>query len=452
MRTAQLRAREVAGMFRRRWTMVVSPMVIVTIICIIGAFALPRKYESTTTILVRPDQSLRTLTGFELMGAFEEQLRNFGEIIMSRRFLETAVDSLGYGQPLMSVAQQDVLVARVKGALSTSRLGSGSFSISYSDSDPREAQKGAGTIANLFVTTKTELENRQNQQTVEFLEKKVEEYRQVFEVTTRSLVTWMKQDVDELPTETKTLYSQISDLEKEMGINASRLRTYQDALAVLGTLSELLKNSPEVLRTESGKQPLLELLREDLPFVAELRSILTKYDESTRRYTSKFPEVDKLEGQLVELLDRMHKGVDSEIYKLQNRQSGFEKRRSHIIEELKKSSVASRTNQDKQTSYDINQKLYNEMKLKLEQARLALDVGSRGANQFVILDPADLPTRATKPNRVMIIIGGFVVGLVLGLLLGITIELFDTTLRTPRHVEVYQKPVIALLPDTRRQR
>lgn len=449
MRAAQLKVREVVGVFRRRWRMVALPTLIVFVACVIGAFVLPRKYESSTTILVRPDQSLKTLSGYEMMAAFEEQLRNFGEIITSRKFLEEVVDSLGYGKPGLVQAQRDALVAKVKSALSTSRIGSDSFSITYSDSDPQEALRGCEKVADMFIYTKTELENRQNQQTVEFLENKVGEYRQLFDASTRSLVTSMKQDVDELPTETRTLYDQVGVLERDMATINARLKTYQDALSVLGTLIDLLKNSPEVLRSESGKQPLLELQREDLPYVAELRVILTKYDEATRRYTSKFPEVDKLESQLVELLDRMHKGVENEIYKQQTQLTGLEKRRGQVVEELKKSSVATRTNQDKQTNYEINQKLYNEMKLKLEQARLALEVGSRGANQFIILDPAVLPTRATKPNRSMIIAGGLGLGLLLGVVIAVVTELFDTTLRSPRHVEVYQKPVIALLPNGR---
>jgi uncharacterized protein involved in exopolysaccharide biosynthesis len=449
VRAAQLKVREVVGVFRRRWRMVALPTLIVFVACVIGAFVLPRKYESSTTILVRPDQSLKTLSGYEMMAAFEEQLRNFGEIITSRKFLEEVVDSLGYGKPGLVQAQRDALVAKVKSALSTSRIGSDSFSITYSDSDPQEALRGCEKVADMFIYTKTELENRQNQQTVEFLENKVGEYRQLFDASTRSLVTSMKQDVDELPTETRTLYDQVGVLERDMATINARLKTYQDALSVLGTLIDLLKNSPEVLRSESGKQPLLELQREDLPYVAELRVILTKYDEATRRYTSKFPEVDKLESQLVELLDRMHKGVENEIYKQQTQLTGLEKRRGQVVEELKKSSVATRTNQDKQTNYEINQKLYNEMKLKLEQARLALEVGSRGANQFIILDPAVLPTRATKPNRSMIIAGGLGLGLLLGVVIAVVTELFDTTLRSPRHVEVYQKPVIALLPNGR---
>ena len=269
MRAAQLRVHEVLGMLRRRWKMIVFPTILIAVVCTIGAYMLPRKYESTTTMLVRPDQSIRSLSGYDLMAAFEEQLRNISEILMSRSFLEVVVDSMGYFQPGMEQAQREAVVSKVSSALSTSRLGSDSFSISYTDSDPRVAQKGASMVANLFILTKTELENRQNQQTVDFLERKVEEYRLLFEASTRSLVSSMQQDVNDLPTETRTLYSQVNDSEHEMAANAARLKTYQDALAVLSTLADLLKNSPEVLRTESGKQPLLELQRERRSIRAE---------------------------------------------------------------------------------------------------------------------------------------------------------------------------------------
>ena len=129
MRAAQLRVHEVLGMLRRRWKMIVFPTILIAVVCTIGAYMLPRKYESTTTMLVRPDQSIRSLSGYELMGAFEEQLRNISEIMMSRSFLEVVVDSMGYGQPGMSQGQRDVVLAKVSSALSTSRLGSDSFSI-----------------------------------------------------------------------------------------------------------------------------------------------------------------------------------------------------------------------------------------------------------------------------------------------------------------------------------
>jgi capsular polysaccharide biosynthesis protein len=52
----------------------------------------------------------------------------------------------------------------------------------------------------------------------------------------------------------------------------------------------------------------------------------------------------------------------------------------------------------------------------------------------------------------MIMAGGMGFGLLLGILLAVITELFDTTMRSPRYVESYKKPIIALLPDTRRHR
>jgi polysaccharide biosynthesis transport protein len=452
MRTAHIRFREIISLFKRRWRLLVIPAVLVMVVCVIGAMMLPRKYESTTTMLVRPDQTLTSLSGYEMMAAFEEQLRNFNEIIYSRTFLQTVADSLGLGANAQTLDEKQFILSQVGNSIHTTRRGSDAFTITYVDSDPHRAKRAAEVIANMFIQTKIEVENRQNALTVQFLEKKVDEYRQGFETSTQSLVSVMRQNVDDLPTETRSLYSQIDEIERSiLGTNA-RIDVLQEAMVSLRTLPALLRTNPETLRSENGMQPLLELGREKVPYSDELNILLAKYDESTRRYTAKYPEVIKLETQIVALLDRMRAATESEVYRLQSRRWDLEKRRSQIIEELKRSSVSARVNQDKESTYEINRKLYNEMQLKLEQARLTAEVGSRGASQYIILDPAFLPIRPTKPNRTMIVAGGTVLGFVLGIIVVIVTELLDTTLRTPRHVEIYNKPIIALLPDGRRQR
>ena len=94
MRPAQFTPHELIAVFRRRWKYPAYSTAIVTVICIIGAFVLTRKYESTTTILVRPDKTLNPIPSYEMVMAFEEQLRNFSEIIYSRSVLEQLADSL----------------------------------------------------------------------------------------------------------------------------------------------------------------------------------------------------------------------------------------------------------------------------------------------------------------------------------------------------------------------
>jgi polysaccharide biosynthesis transport protein len=65
----------------------------------------------------------------------------------------------------------------------------------------------------------------------------------------------------------------------------------------------------------------------------------------------------------------------------------------------------------------------------------------------VIIDPARVPAKPTKPNRALIVGGGVGVGLLLGLVAAIAAELLDSTIRSPREIEVFRKPIIGLLPE-----
>ncbi|HEV8539346.1 MAG TPA: GNVR domain-containing protein, partial [Bacteroidota bacterium] len=228
---------------------------------------------------------------------------------------------------------------------------------------------------------------------------------------------------------------------RQIGEIDAKLRTYQREVAVL-------RSFPEAFRSEAGKQALFDISRSELPFSSELHALLTKYDEFAQRYTTKYPDVAKLETQILDLLERMRKGVDSEISKQQSQRWTLEKRRTQNIDDIKRSSISQRVDQDKESNYGIYQKLYDEMKIKLEQARTTRDLGKRAADQFIIIDPARLPIEPSKPNRALIMLGGLGLGLLMGILSAATAEMLDSRVHSPRDIENYRKPVIAFIPET----
>ncbi len=451
MANPQVAIRTVLNFAKRRWKYPVIAAGAVAILCAAGALTLAKKYQSTTTILVRPDQTLNQVSGFEMQMAFEEQLRNFDEIIYSRSVLEAAADSLGLAK-VGSIEELELqkLMADVRSNITTQRLGSDSFKITYWDTDPKRSKRGAEVIASLFIKTKISVVTREGELAVQFYEKKTEEYRADLDQTVQNVVSSVRQRVQELPVETRGLYTQMEETERSIRETQSRLRLLKESAQAMDRLPELLETDPAPFRREGGKQQFFDLERSDVPYASELRSLTMRYDEVTRRFQGEYPEVVRLERLIADVIRRMRTSVNTEITRLSEQLSILDRRRNRTVDELQQSSVTSQQSQEKQSTFEVKRRLYEEMKLKLEQARLNLEVSKRGANQFVILDPPVVPVVPAKPNRKMIVIAGTVLGFILGLLVAFLAEYLDTTIRGPADVEVYQKPVIAFLPERAR--
>jgi succinoglycan biosynthesis transport protein ExoP len=439
--STQLTIDEIRTVARRRWKFLVFPSLTVIILSVVGAFTLPRRYVSTTQILVQRDEILNPLVSFSMAVALvsEDRLRTFNEIIFSRRTAEMLIDTLNLGKGARSRTERDALIKAVRRNIDIDRRGSDSFTISYTDSDPVRAQRAASLIADYFIRTNTEVETRRNNLSVQFFEKKLEDYRVKFEASQKAFVSVLVQRLDTLPTEWQSLRRELEETNKRVNEVDKRAQSYEDALAIL-------RMFPDSLHTENGRQALFDLQRVDIPYASDLHGLLAKYEEFTQRYTLKYPEVEKLEEQILDLLGRIRLSVESEIAKQQNVRWELEGKAVRIVNELKRSSVLQKVDEDKESDYNIYRKLYDDMKMKLEQARTTLDLGARGAGQYIILDPAPLPTTPTKPNRALMILGGFGLGLLLGILSAIAAELFDTTVRAPVDIERYHKPIIAFIP------
>ena len=363
----------------------------------------------------------------------------------SRRTIEAVIDSLNLGVGVQNEVEWDELIERIRWNLRTARKSINSFSISYLDTDPVRAQRMVSLLAKVFIETRIQGEMRRNETAVQFFEAKLKEYRERFEATQEEMVGLLLRRMRELPTGRSGLTSQLESLDKGIRNLEEKLREDQVGLDKLETF-------PEAFRTDQGRQTLSELRRSSLPYVDELRAILSQYDEVTSRYTPLYPEVGKIESQILDNLRKMRVAVDSEVDAITRELEAMRTSRGKIVKELMEYSVDQQVDTDKESNFQLYQRLYEDMKTKLEQAKITRELGRNAENSFIIIDPARVPAKPTKPNRRLIIAGGFVFGFVLGLALTLAAELFDTRIRTVRDVEVYQLPVIALLPDAQIRR
>lgn len=442
MNSSHITVRDLIGVYRRRRKFLYIPLLIITLIAITAGILLPNRYESSTTILVQREEILNPLVSVDLAMrmAQDDGLATVNEIIFSRLTINKFIDSLGLNKKVRSEEEAQNLNDHIQTKIQTERRGKDSFRITYTDRDPHIAQRASQTLSNLFIQSILQVESQRNDLAVQFYEKKLEDIRQKFEESQRKVVSALQSRVGSMPVENRMLYGQVETTERKISDLEARMKTYQQQIAVLRTY-------PAALRTESGKQKLYELTRMDVPFAIDLQSLMSKYDDFIRRYTIQYPEVEKLETQIVDLLDRMRKVMESELTKLRPQRADLQQHLATTINDLKQSSVNERIGSDKGSDYETYKKLYDEMTIKLEQAQAARDIGMKGSTRFIVIDPAIVPATPSKPNRPQIILGGLGLGIFVGLLAMIMKEMFDSTIRTPRDILMYQKPVIALIAE-----
>ncbi len=447
MKPAQLKFRELLSIYRRRKRYLFIPAAIITGLSVIGAIFTANKYESSTTILVQRDEILNPLISYQMAisMATEDRLRTFNEILYSHTTMKKLYDSLFRKNAEDEDRDETEIYEALRARITTERRASDSFRIIFVSTDAVRAQAAVKLLAEDFIQTTLRVEGQRNEQAVKFFQEKLSELKDKYETSQGKVVTALKSRINVMPQDSKDLYLQLESVEKQVAEFDTRITLYQEKL-------EELQAFPGALETESGRQALYDLQRSPIPFADDLKIQLQKYDDITRKYKGNYPEVLRVRGQLADLLVRIQKAIETEIKKQEPTRWELERKRARLVEALKESSVSQTIDQDIEADYGIYKQLYDEMKIKLEQAMTSRDLGRSASNQFIILDPPLVPTKPTKPNRPLLVLGGLFLGLFFGFVSVVVKEMLDTTIRSPRDIEVFQKPVIAFISEGQEQR
>jgi polysaccharide chain length determinant protein (PEP-CTERM system associated) len=430
-------------LLRRPWHIAV-PFTAVLVLAVAASFIVPKKYRSSTLILVESERVPEAVVPKMAAEAAGKRLQTIRQEILSRTRLETVIKEL---DPYGSTEREPmtVTVERMRKAIAITVKGDDAFSIDYLHREPRMAMLVANRLATLFIEEVSRGREAQVAGAYSFIEGQLEEARQQLQVREGTLRAYKERHMGSLP---EQLTANLSTLQ--------RLQLEQQAVTEsLRAASERLRQVESDPTSIAGRDPASQELAQARAQLSQLRL----------RYTEEHPEVRALAGRIARLEAAVVKTADAgaqvgasavsearrDVEDLRARQNELEGRIALFSARVEQTP---RVEQEISTLTRDFQKL-NEYYLGLLDKKLdaqtAAEMEKRWkGDRFRVLDPANLPERPVSPNRLLFLAFGIAFGLLAGVGASLAAEHLSQAVNKVEEIEgIVPAPILATIPYVR---
>jgi polysaccharide chain length determinant protein (PEP-CTERM system associated) len=472
----ELRPEDYLRILRRRWPLLLVLAAMGGVAGYVAAHFLPKRYTSQTVVLVQqptvPGDYVKPVVSQDVtqrMAAMQQQ-------ILSRTRLEPIMQQFGLYRKEAGRVPVDQLVENLRKAITvspvTSMAGTGGglpgFSVSVTLEDARLAQQVCSSITSMFMEKNLQLRQQQAEDTTDFLGKQLEGAKAKLDDQDSRLAEFKRRYAGSLPDEAQTTFNVLAGLTSQLEATRDALnRAQQDKTYIESTLSQQLDNwksapagqSPETLDHQlAALQQKLEGLHskytDNYPDVvnteadiadlkreiAASKNASTSSNEGPAEHAAEPPQIQQSREQIRQLTQVIQERT-AEQQGIQQKINVYEARVQSIpgIEQQYKELT-----RDYQTALDF----YTDLLRKRTQSAMGTDLERRQeGEQFLVLDPANLPEGPSFPNNRLFAFGGFAGGIGLGLALAYFFEIQDSSLRSEHDVEsTLHLTVLATIP------
>jgi len=441
----------------RKWYWVCMPLIFFTLAGIWFYIVMPRTYESTTLILVQPQEIPQNYVQATVSSSVEEQVRTLSQEVLSRSNLESIIKEMhlfpkerAEGTPL------DILVATLRKKITiqtnVGRPGQGSFTISYRGKNPKQVADVTNRLASFFIDSNLKLRARQATETTAFLQKQLEELKALLTQHETKVQEYRNQNIGELPDQLQSNLSTIGSLQ-------TRLESVQSSLTE--AMNRKLTIQSELSRAETGTPGTSSQRGQRL---VDLKNQL---DDMRTRYNPDYPEIKRLENQIAELEKSPEKSsagrVDPRVADLRNqlRNADFEVNSLRKDADRLKAQIEQYQGRVEDTpkreqelagltrDYDITQQNYQRLLDRFYEAKRAEDMEKRQqGEQFRVVDYAEIPQTPVSPNPLMIAVLFLSLGVGVGAGIIIILEVLDNSVKGVKQLEKWSGdiPCISAIP------
>jgi len=380
----------------------------------------------------------------------------------------------------------EVMVEAMRKDIEVKVVGAGNaFTISYIGKDPMTVMNVTNTLASLFIEENLKIREQQAEGTTEFLESQLVEAKRQLEIQETALKDFKERRMGSLPGQMDANLRTLDRLQLELQTTNDTLKSTEERKLVLKKLKFEIQNITDPLRSGGEQTLTVPIWASPERQAAVLIRLKEELSRLQAEFNDNYPDVVRLKRQIREAEENAG-GMEmslpaggpprppvaqgdssqaqhlnpyfSELLTIDSEIESLKRRRERIVGHIKqyeKRVEDTFTNEQNflnlTRDYEISQRNYQGLLDKRISAKISENLEKRQkAEQFRILDPANLPQKPYKPDRTKIVLLGSLLSGGLGGGLILLREYLGPSYRRPEDFQgVVDIPMLATIPRTK---
>jgi len=486
---------------RRKWMILFSFLLILfgaMVYCVLE----PDVYKSSTKILIIPPTVAEGMVRSTQDTSTRDRLEIIQQDFLSRARLMEVISEIGYSRlGFVKGGSEEGMVGKMRRGIEVQferneYRNINTLSLSFENENPQVAKDVASRLASFFIGENIRTREAVTQGTADFLASQVEETRKKLEIQEEKLKRYKLQFGGELPQQEQANQSRLQRLQDQIKSNRDAVARLEDRkIFMQAQISELegkiqqAEQNPWEATTASNPSATPNKL------LTELAMRRKKLEEMNAKYTPLHPsvvqarwEVEQYEAKIAKLREAAKKSATQstggasdpsssspdttdltgtswekgEIRRLREQVGGMNleiaalKRESantvRTIDDIQRKveRLPQREQEMMSLTRDYNniKRIYDELLEKNLKAKMSETIEEKQKGErFKLLEPANLPTKPIKPNRMRVLGIALIASLLIGAGGSIGLEILDPTLRSSKDFKsFFDMPILACLP------
>jgi len=479
MRNGTISVEDAKRVLRRYWWVLPLCTVGLGALGFAATRVLPKKYKSTTTVLVEqpvvPPDYVRPVVSEDL----NHHLASMQAQVLSSSRLQPIIDKFNLYPDQRGKVSNEILQAQLAKAIdvdlmqpmmgSINRQPPG-FTISVTFPNPGQAQQICEYIASMFMEENKKGREHKAVATTHFLGDQLVQAKAKLDEQDAKLAQFKRQYLGSLPEEEQSNLSLLNGLNTQLEANTQAItRAQQDKEFTQSLLTEqeaswkaMLNGTPDNPDNLEGQLAVLQqqynlLLLRYRPEYPDCVKLKTQIDDVQRRLaeepttqtTTTKRQTPRHEPAQVQQLRSKIRQDDMNIADLTKKQNQIQDQIRVLQARVQASPIVEQQYKDLTRDHDTAQQIYNSLLRNQSDAAEATELEQeQESERFQVLDKANLPDSPSFPDPLKFTGGGLGGGLVLGVGLVYLIAMMDKALYSERDVEIVLKlPVLTVVPS-----